>query len=328
LSADDVIRALPLIQSNIVRTPVLQNPELDDRFSCTLFCKCENLQRTGAFKIRGASHAISRLGLSGHRGGVVAESSGNHGAALSLAARLDNRSAHIIMPTTSVEEKRRLVRHYGGTVHLYDPSVESGAARVAELVEKGLRLVHPFEDEDVILGQGTVTLELLSAVSDLDTVVAPIGGGGLISGASLLTSRSSIELIGVEPQGAADVHDSLRKGRRISEHTADTVADGLRSLVGEQTFSIIRRHVDRVLLVSEREIERAVAEAWLLARMVIEPSSATVFAALSRYPDVFAGKRVGAIVTGGNIAVESWSQMVRAASDSPVVPPRSAMKQL
>jgi threonine dehydratase len=305
-----VNEASELIKDRIIHTPVLNDPGLDAELGCTLFLKCENLQRTGAFKFRGASNAIARLREQGLEGDVATESSGNHGAALALAASLDGRKAHISMPHNSVAAKIASVRRYGGTIHFCDPDHRSRAAGLARLVDAGYISVHPYEHPAIISGQGTTALEILSQVDHLDALLAPIGGGGLISGMSIVAASANVEIMGTEPEGAADAFASFESGTLVDSWQPDTIADGLRALIGESTFALIKRNVSRILLVSEEEIKQGMSLIWKHIRLPIEPSSATIIAAIKRYPEHFRNRRIGAVITGGNIDPQFWVDII------------------
>ena len=290
-------------------TPVLSDPGLDRQLGCNLYCKCENLQRTGTFKFRGASNAISRLREDGIEGDVATHSSGNHGAALALAAKLDGRRAHVVMPENSVVMKIATVRRYGGIVHFCAPTQQSREDELEVLVEDGKIPVPPYDHADIIAGQGTAALELIQEVSTLEQVITPIGGGGLISGTAIAVGSTGQQVYGVEPEGAADTVASLEQGERVKNWTPDTIADGLRAIIGERNFTVIRNEVRQVFTVSDEDIRRAMYLFWQELRLVIEPSSATVVAAIRNHPEVFAGKKVGAIISGGNIDPGNWQSL-------------------
>jgi threonine dehydratase len=306
----DIHLAEARIRGRVRVTPILNDAALDEALGCRLYCKCENLQRTGAFKFRGACNAIARLRDDGVEGDVATHSSGNHGAALALAARLDGRRAHVVMPENSSPLKIRAVRNYGGEVHFCAPTNEARAARLAELVEAGMLPVHPYDNADIIAGQGTAALELAQAVPSLERVVTPVGGGGLVSGTAIATRPWGIAVFGVEPEGAADTVESLRRGNIVDSFEARTIADGLRAIVGQRNFRIIREQVKAVLTVSDEDIGAAMALAWETLRLLIEPSSATVLAAVRKHPELFAGRKVGAILSGGNIHPSDWLELV------------------
>jgi len=297
-------------------TPILNDAALDEALGCRLYCKCENLQRTGAFKFRGACNAIARLRDDGVEGDVATHSSGNHGAALALAAYLDGRRAHVVMPENSSPLKIRAVRNYGGEVHFCAPTNEARATRLAELVESGMLPVHPYDNADIIAGQGTAGLELAQSVRSLEQVVTPVGGGGLISGTAIATQPWGIAVFGVEPEGAADTAESLQRGAIVDSFEPHTIADGLRAIVGQRNFRIIRRQVKSVLTVSDDEIRAAMGLVWETLRLLIEPSSATVVAAIRKHPDHFSGRKVGAILSGGNIHPSAWLDLVQGQSQA------------
>jgi len=295
-------------------TPVLNDPGLDQELGCMLYCKCENLQRAGAFKFRGASNAISRLREDGIEGDVATHSSGNHGAALALAANLDKRKAHVVMPDNSVPMKIDSVRRYGGIVHFCAPTQESREEELEKLVEDGMIPIPPYDHADIIAGQGTAALELIQEVPTLEQIITPVGGGGLISGTAITARSTGQQVYGVEPEGAADTVASLEQGERVKSWTPDTIADGLRALIGVRNFTVIRNEVKQVFTVSDDDIRRAMYLFWQELRLVIEPSSATVIAAVRNHPEVFAGKKVGAIISGGNIEPGHWQSLTSALS--------------
>lgn len=307
----DIHLAQARIRSRVNRTPVFSDPFLDQSVGCRLFCKCENLQRTGAFKFRGASNAIACLSEEGISGDVATHSSGNHGAALALAAQLDGRKAHIVMPEDASDMKIEAVRSYGGQVHFCAPTNESRAEELEKLVGAGKLPVHPYDDARIMAGQGTAALELVQEESTLEMVVTPLGGGGLVSGTAIALRDRGIEVYCVEPEGAADTVLSLERGKIVDTFSPDTIADGLRAIVGVRNFQVISEEVSKVLTVSDNDIRKAMDLFWRKTRLLIEPSSATVIAALRNYPDIFAGKRVGAIISGGNIHPEVWLELVR-----------------
>lgn len=306
----DIHLARARIHDRTRATPVLNDPGLDRELGCKLFCKCENLQRTGSFKFRGASNAVLRLREERIEGEVATHSSGNHGAALALAARLDGRKAHIVMPRDSVSMKVDSVRRYGGTVHFCDPSHESREQELEKLLVEGVVPVHPYDHPDIIAGQGTAALELLQTEPTLEQIITPLGGGGLVSGTAIAALSSGVQVFAVEPEGAADTVASLEQGERVESWKPDTIADGLRALVGVRNFAVISTRVRQVLTVSDDDICRAMSLFWKEMRMTIEPSSATVIAAVGNHPEVFRGKKVGAIISGGNIHPAAWASLV------------------
>ena len=305
----DIHLARARIDEWVRATPVLNDPGLDAILGCKLFCKCENLQRTGSFKFRGASNAVLKLREDGIEGDVATHSSGNHGAALALAASLDSRRAHVVMPENSVPMKIEAVKRNGGIVYFCAATHESREEELGKLTETGKIPVHPYDFADIIAGQGTAAIELLQEVPSLDMVITPVGGGGLISGTAIAARSRGARVYGVEPEGAADTVTSLAQGYRVDTWKADTIADGLRAVVGVRNFSVIQSEVARVVTVSDDDIRRAMLLFWQELRMAIEPSSATVIAAICKYPEVFAGRKVGAIISGGNLDPGTWSSM-------------------
>jgi len=302
----DILAARQRIDGKIRATPVLSEPVVNEILGCELWLKCENLQRTGAFKFRGASNAIARLTELGLQGDVATHSSGNHGAALALAASNHGRRAWIVMPDNSVRTKVEAVERNGGNIIFCKPTQQDREQGLAELVARGCIPIPPYDHVDIICGQGTVAVEFAEQCNDLDIVLAPVGGGGLISGVAIAAKSilPSVSVIGAEPAGAADTAYSLEQGKRVDEFPIDTIADGLRAIVGVLNFNIIHKQVDTVLTVSESGIKDAMALIWRHFRMLIEPSSATVIAAISEHPEAFAGRKVGAIISGGNVDLE------------------------
>ena len=299
----DINAAARRIENAVRTTPVLSEPTANELLGCELWLKCENLQRAGAFKFRGARNAVARLDEIGRPGDVATHSSGNHGAALALAAASRGRRAWVVMPENSVKTKIDSVRRYGGEVIFCKPTPEGREAGLARLVENGCVPVHPYDYADIICGQGTAAVEFMQQRNDLDVLLTPVGGGGLISGTAIAASalNPAIAVIGAEPQGAADTALSLEQGKRVTRFPVDTIADGLRAIVGVMNFRIIQDHVEHVLTVSEAAIIEAMAFAWVHYRLLIEPSSATVIAAIREHGEHFEGRRVGAIISGGNV---------------------------
>ncbi|GAB3002868.1 serine/threonine dehydratase [Arenimonas maotaiensis] len=299
---DDILAAAARIAPYAVNTPVKSSAALDALAGATLLFKCENLQVGGAFKFRGACNAVFALSDAQAARGVVTHSSGNHGAALARAAKLRGIAAHVVVPEGAVQSKLDAIRDAGAIVHRCAPTQAAREQTARELVEKlGATLVHPYEDPLVMAGQGTAALELLAQAPALDAVLAPVGGGGLISGTAIALDPVDVPLYGVEPDGAADTVASLAAKERITHIVPDTLCDGLRAVVGVPNFAIIREHVLQVLTVSDAQCVAAQALAAEHLGMVIEPSSATVLAAVLAYPDLFKGKRLGLILTGGNV---------------------------
>lgn len=303
----DIISAKQRINGVIRTTPVLSDPQLNTELGCELWLKCENLQYTGAFKFRGASNAVALLDENGITGDVATHSSGNHGAALALAASTRNRRAWVVMPENSVRTKVEAVRRNGGEIVFCAPTQAAREKGLADLVAKGCIPIPPYDHGHIICGQGTAVIEMSEQIPGLDIIIAPVGGGGLISGSAIAARAliSNVEVIGAEPEGAADTALSLRQGKRVDQFPVDTIADGLRAIVGVLNFEIIRDNVNKVITVSEEGITDAMALVWQRFRMLIEPSSATVIAAILASPESFSGRRVGAIVSGGNVDLEN-----------------------
>lgn len=309
----DVRAAALRIQPRLHRTPVLTNSSLDSLTGVSLFFKCENLQKTGAFKARGAANAVFQLSPEASSKGVATHSSGNHGAALALAASWRGIPAYIVMPENSSSVKLRAVEAYGGKVITFAPTLDSREEAVARVLqETGATFLPPYDHPHIIAGQGTAALELLEDVSGLDVVMAPVGGGGLLSGASLVVKslETSAETWGAEPALANDAYLSLQNGRIMPVQSTQTIADGLRTSLGELTYALISQHVSRILTVSEEDIIKAMRLLWERMKIVVEPSGAVPMAAVLAHREVLAGKRVGLILSGGNVDLERlpWKQ--------------------
>ena len=304
----DVLAAAARIAPHAHVTPVLRSQSLDALTGAHLHFKCENFQRVGAFKFRGACNAVWSLSEAAAANGVVTHSSGNHGAALALAARTRGIAAHVVVPEGAVKSKVAAIQAYGANVLVCAPTMAAREAMAAELQERtGARLVHPFTDPAVIAGQGTAALELLKQVGALDVVLAPVGGGGLVGGTALAVAgvAASTCVIGAEPEGAADAFESLRSGARVTDLVPDTVCDGLRGTIGAINFDLLRAHRVEILLVSDAETLAAMRLLWERLKILVEPSCATVFAVVLRYRERFAGQRVGLILSGGNADLDA-----------------------
>lgn len=303
----DVRAAAQRIAPLAHRTPVMTSESLDRLAGANLYFKCENLQKGGAFKFRGACNAVDSLSDADARRGVVTHSSGNHAAALALAARYRGITAHIVMPENAPTAKRAAVESYGARIVLCEPTLtarETTTARVME--ETGAILVHPYDDPRVIAGQGTVALELLEQQPDLDVVVAPISGGGLLSGIAIACSGVSprTEVVGSEPEVADDAARSLALGRLLPAGPSPTIADGLRAGLSDRTFFILRQHVRRVTTVSEKQIISAMRLIWERMKLIVEPSGAVPLAAVLAEPSIFQGRHVGLVLSGGNLDLD------------------------
>jgi threonine dehydratase len=307
LNLDTIRAAHQQIRPYIHRTPVLTNSWLNDACKASLFFKCENFQKVGAFKARGATNAVFALDDETARRGVATHSSGNHGAAVARAAKLRGIPAHIVMPSNSAKVKIRAVESYGAEVVFCEPTEESREIRCAEVInETGATLIHSFENEHVIAGQGTAAMELLEDVPDLDVIMCPVGGGGLLSGTAIAAKsmRPQITVIAVEPQNADDAAQSFRAGRRIVSEKKFTIADGLRTNIGEPNLAIVQQYVDDIVTVSEESIISAMRTIWETMKIVIEPSAAVPYAAIAEHIIDVERKRVGIILTGGNVDLD------------------------
>jgi threonine dehydratase len=297
---DDVWAAAARIAPFAHRTPVMTSRSLDELTGARLFFKCENLQRVGAFKFRGAMNATLQL-PSGTA--VATHSSGNHAAAIALAARLTGRAAHVVMPTSAAAVKRAAVLAYGARVVDCAPTLAARESTLAEVVAAtGAAFVHPYNDPRVIAGAGTAALELVTEVPDLDLVIAPVGGGGLLGGTAIAARglRPALRVIGAEPALADDARRSLERGTIVPSVDPRTVCDGLLTSLGPLTFAILRAHVERIATASEAAIVAAMRLVWQRMKLVIEPSSAVPLALLTEGALDARGRRVGIILSGGN----------------------------
>lgn len=296
------------------RTDVLTSRRLDDWLGCRAHLKCENFQRTGAFKFRGACNAVLSLDEERAARGVVTHSSGNHGAALAEAARLRGIPAWVVMPSNAPPVKRSAVESYGATVVECRPTLNDRETTAAQVIEQtGATLIHPYDDLRIIAGQSTAALELHEQVPQLDAVLCPVGGGGLAAGTVLATKSVAPEcrVILGEPAAADDAFLSLSAGRIVPADNPDTIADGLKTSLGALTFPILQSGVEQILTVSEAEIVEALRFVWTRLKIVIEPSSAVPVAAVRKAPDTFRGQRVGIILSGGNVDLDQLPQILR-----------------
>lgn len=303
----DLLSGYSLIEPHIHRTPLLTSSSLDEELGTKLFFKCENFQRTGSFKIRGATHAIMRLPEQDRARGVVAHSSGNFAQALALAAQKAGVPAWIAMPTGAAAVKRDAAAAYGAKV----VECEAGNAnrqRCADQLQRETEatFVHPSNQTDIVIGQGTAAIEFLDEVPDLDCMVVPVGGGGLIAGCALAASyfSSGCRVIGAEPAAVDDAFRSLASGRIEQNESANTIADGLKTELGDVTFPIIRENVERIIRVTEPEIISAMRTIWQRLKIVVEPSAAVAFAAVVADADNVRGKKIGILLSGGNVDLD------------------------
>jgi threonine dehydratase len=303
-SLSDIQAAHSRIRPYIHWTPVLSSQLLNEHFDCELVFKCENFQKVGAFKFRGATNAVLSLSTQEKSRGVVTHSSGNHAAALALAARMNGVKANIVMPENAPAVKKNAVAGYGAEITFCKPTLESREEHTRLIMEKtGSTLVHPYDNFNVICGQGTAALELLEEKSDLQMIIAPIGGGGLMSGTSTCVKgiNEAIQVIGAEPLNANDAYISFTTGNLTPSVNPVTVADGLLTSLSELTFAIIRKNIDKVFTTKEESIIECMLLVWERMKIIIEPSSATVLAIVKENPDYFRGKKIGLIISGGNV---------------------------
>src|SRR4029077_19240799 len=312
LDLDSIRAAHERIRQYIKRTPVLTSSRLDKATGASLFFKCENFQKSGAFKARGAANAVFALDDATAKRGVATHSSGNHGTALARAAKLRKIPAHIVMPKNSTKVKVRAVESYGGQVVFCEPTQSAREAACADVIAKtGATLIHSFESEDVMAGQGTAAIELLEDI-DVDLVMCPIGGGGLLCGTAVAAKsiRLQIKVVAAEPANADDATQSFRAGKRIVTEKKYTIADGLRTNVGQRNFQIIQRSVDDIVTVSEDAIISAMRTIWETMKIIIEPSAAVPYAAIVESKIDISGKRFGIILTGGNVDLDAlpWTK--------------------
>lgn len=303
----DIRHAAERIRPYAHRTPVLTCESLNQKLNAHLFLKCENLQKVGAFKFRGACNAVFALSAAEAARGVVAHSSGNHAQALALAARLRGIPAYIVMPSNAPAVKKAAVAGYGGQITFCEPTLAAREATQEQVVAAtGATVVHPYNNKHVIAGQGTAALEMLQDVPDLDVILTPVGGGGLLSGTAIAATELSprIRVIAAEPAGADDAFRSLAAGKILPAVNPKTIADGLLTSLGDLTFPIIQQRVAQIVTVSEAGIIAAMKFVWERAKVVIEPSSAVPIAALWEHKIDLSGQRVGIILTGGNVDLD------------------------
>ncbi len=305
--AKDIEKAYGLICEHVSRTPVLESRSVNRFLGCSVFFKCENFQRVGAFKFRGATHAVLRLNDAEAAQGVITHSSGNHAAALALAASQRGIPAYIVMPENAPEIKKKAVAGYGGIITFCAPTQTDREQTMLRIkAETGATFIHPYDNFNVICGQGTASLELMQQNPELDIVVAPVGGGGLLSGtATYVKGRyPNVQVFGAEPLNADDAHRSLRDRTIYPSIKPQTIADGLLTSLSPLTFSILSAHCDGIITVPEQLIVEAMRMVWERMKIIVEPSSAVPVAAIMQKPDLFRGKRVGIIISGGNVDLD------------------------
>jgi len=300
---NDIEKAHQRISDHIHNTPILTSDSLDNELGSNLFFKCENFQKTGSFKIRGATNSILQLNDTEIKNGIITTSSGNHGAAVAFIADKIGASSKIIMPNNTPRNKIENVQRYGGEIFYCEPNIKSREDTLEKMVQKsGGSIIHPYNDEKIIAGQGTAAKELIEKVPNLDAIICPVSGGGLLSGTLLAAKnlKPGIKVFGAEPENADDTYRSILNNKIMSNETTDTIADGLRAQVGTVTFPIIKENVDKILLVSEEMIISSMYMIWQRLKIIIEPSCSIVLAALMLNSNKFLNKKVGLILTGGN----------------------------
>ena len=300
------------IKPYIHETPILSSALINEIAGCSIFFKCENFQKMGAFKMRGATNAILQLSKEEQQKGVVTHSSGNFAQALSLAAKSLNVPAYIVMPSSAPQVKKDAVKTYGGKITECPPTLKDREETAQKIVdEKGATFVHPSNDIEVILGQGTAALELLQKKPNLDIIITPVGGGGLIAGTALAVSLFSenTKTIGAEPFEVDDAYRSLISGKIETNESTNTISDGLKTQLGDQNFPIIQKHVEEIIRVTEEEIKNALKLIWERMKIVVEPSSAVALAAILKEPAKFKNKQIGLIISGGNVDLEKLAEL-------------------
>jgi threonine dehydratase len=301
---EDIISAHRRISNVIHKTPVLTSSSINRILSTELYFKCENFQKVGAFKFRGASNAVLSLSKEQASKGVATHSSGNHAAALALAASMKGIPSFIVMPNNAPEIKKIAVAGYGGKITFCEPTLKAREETLDIVVkETGATVIHPYNNYNVICGQGTACKELLEEMNNLDIIIAPIGGGGLLSGTSISARaiNPDIKVYGAEPSNADDAFRSFRSGKIIPSDNPHTIADGLLTSLAPITFEIITKNVDDILCVSEESIVSAMRLIWERMKIIVEPSSAVTLAAVMQNPSLFRGKKTGLILSGGNV---------------------------
>jgi threonine dehydratase len=304
MTKQDLLDTMERIRAYIHRTPVLTSTALNNRAGAELFFKCENFQRMGAFKMRGAANAVFSLSEADRNRGVVTHSSGNFAQAVSLSARTAGVPAYIVMPETAPAVKQAAVQGYGGQITICPPTLKDREAHANAIEkEKGATFLHPSNQMEVILGNATAAMELLEDYPDLDYVLTPVGGGGLVAGTALAVHYfgRGCKTIGGEPFAVDDAYRSLKSGKIEKNKSTDTIADGLRTELGDINFPIIQKYVEQIIRVEEEEIISAMRLIWERMKIIIEPSCAVPFAAVLREPSQFAAKKTGIILSGGNV---------------------------
>lgn len=313
ITEEVILQAHQRIKPYIFRTPVLVSETIDMVTGAKIFFKCENLQHVGAFKARGAMNAALSLSSKELQSGIATHSSGNHAQAIARAAKMLKTKAYIVMPSTSPEIKKKGVREYGGEIFECEPTLESRETTLKEVVGRtGATEIHPFNNYDVIAGQATAAKELLEEINDLDFIIVPVGGGGLLSGTALSAKYFSPETIVIagEPEGADDAYRSMQSGK-IEISQSNTIADGLLTSLGNKTFPIIKELVKEIITVSDQEIIEAMRIVWERLKIIVEPSGAVPFAAILKAKEKFSNKKIGIILSGGNVDLEKSLRLLQ-----------------
>jgi threonine dehydratase len=307
--ANDILKSHSLIKPFIHRTPVLTNVAINQIAECNIYFKCENFQKVGAFKMRGATNAISRLSETELCNGVATHSSGNHAAALALAAKIFGTKAHIVMPRNSPQVKKNAVLGYGAEIIECEPNLAARESTLQAVIERTNAIfIHPFDNYDVIAGQATAAKEFIDEIEGLNFLLAPVGGGGLLSGTVLSAAYFSpkTKVVGCEPEGADDAYQSLKYKRLIPQLNPNTIADGLQTSLSQKTFEIILDNAFALKTVDDNQIKAAMRLIWERMKIIVEPSSAVALAVVLNYKKMFSGKDVGIILSGGNVDFDAF----------------------
>ncbi len=305
-TATDIYKVHKRIKPFINKTPVLTSSYLNQLTGAKLYFKAENFQKVGAFKYRGATNAVLSLSKTDLKKAVATHSSGNHAAALALAAKKAGTKAYIVMPNNAPPIKKNAVADYDAIITFCEPTLEARETTLQKIIEKtGATFIHPYDNIDVIKGQGTACLELINEIPNLDIIIAPVGGGGLLSGTSIIAKANSIKIIAAEPKNANDAYLSLKTNKLVPSINPNTIADGLLTSLSNLTFTIIKNNVDEIITVTEQQIIDAMRLVWERMKIIIEPSSATVLAVVLANKEQFATKKVGLIISGGNVDLKN-----------------------
>ena len=308
-SAEKISAAATVISPFVHRTPVLSSSAINELAACEIFFKCENFQKVGAFKMRGASYAIQKLSEKQKQFGVITHSSGNHAQAVALAAKLLNLKAYIVMPNNAPKVKVAAVESYGGVIRFCEANIDSRQRTVDEIMSQtNAFFIPPFDHVDIIIGQATCAKELIEEKEDLDMLICPVGGGGLLGG-TILSAHffgKNIPVYAGEPEGASDAYESLKTGKRLNNLTTNTIADGLLTPLGKLNYELIKDGVNQILLVNDLEIKAAMQLIWERMKIIVEPSAAVPLASILKNKALFKGKKIGLILSGGNVDLNSF----------------------